>query len=193
MQVLTSHHTNWAEPSFQPVFMFSHQEHNVLTNFVSLSTASKATIMASADHYLWSHPKSNHHDAASLQPILVPVGEVYAGWVFHVTSQLIEPSMVMSISTVCGRGLYNPHTASGSIIVNNILASTFTTRLPPSLHWHHATTCLAQLISGVLPASKANLLNAWVLSMSNINMKLRHGTSCNSAWTNLTCLASLHP
>ena len=170
MQVLTSFLTNWAEPSFQPIFMFSHQDRNVLVTFVSLSTASNAAIMASADHYLWNHPKSNLLDAASLQPILVPAGEVHVGdWLcgLNVTSQLIEPTMVITISTVQGRGLFNPHTASGSIIVNNILASNFTTRLPPSLHWHSATTSLAQLISSVLPASKANLLNAWVLSMVN--------------------------
>ena len=53
-------------------------------------------------------------------------------WEVDPISNMLQPGFVKSMRMHKGRGLYNPHTLSGIIIVDNILALSFTDVLPRS-------------------------------------------------------------
>lgn len=61
-------------------------------------------------------------------------------------------SVVTAISTDRQEGLYNPHTASGSIIVNGVAATAFTGVLPPSIAMHTAVALPFRMMSALMPS-----------------------------------------
>ncbi len=68
------------------------------------------------------------------------------------------------------RGLYNPHTASGSLVVDGIAASVLTDFIPASLALHTAITMPAQALYHILPTPVAQALNTAILAgVANFN------------------------
>lgn len=97
---------------FSPVFMFTHKTRAVDYSFVHLTIASGASLSLTKGHYLYV----NGQLAAAKTVLVGDSLKTESG-----------SSTVSSVSTVSGTGLYNPQTVKGDIIVDGVVASTYTT------------------------------------------------------------------
>lgn len=108
--------------TFSEVILFTHREKSSVNEFVSISTSCGETIALSGNHYL-------HVTALGR---LVPASEVKAGDYLLLGSSGLSTAVLKS-EVVRREGLYNPQTIDGNIVVNNIVASTYTTAIHPRL------------------------------------------------------------
>lgn len=106
---------------FSNVFMFTHKDPSARASFTILSTLSKNVIKVTPGHYLYANKK------------LVPAGEVRFGDFLMLENG--SESMVEKVQTVCDApyGIFNPQTVHGDIVVNGIVASTYTTTVDPTI------------------------------------------------------------
>eukprot|EP00188_Purpureofilum_apyrenoidigerum_P004530 Plantae.Rhodophyta-Purpureofilum_apyrenoidigerum.ctg51815.p1 GENE.Plantae.Rhodophyta-Purpureofilum_apyrenoidigerum.ctg51815~~Plantae.Rhodophyta-Purpureofilum_apyrenoidigerum.ctg51815.p1 ORF type:complete len:174 (+),score=19.69 Plantae.Rhodophyta-Purpureofilum_apyrenoidigerum.ctg51815:28-522(+) len=102
----------------EPVFMFSHQHIEARSNMVRIDTED-ASLELSAGHYL---PIQGQLLAAHA----VRVGDL-------ITMGTGTEARVVRTSVHQKRGLFHPHTPSGKIVVNGVLATTYTRAVPPRL------------------------------------------------------------
>lgn len=101
-----------------PIFLFTHKQKAATVDFVELKTMSGHNITLTPGHFLYV----NGHLRAAKD---VSVGDIL---------QTLEgASHVISAEKTVEKGLYAPHTLQGDIIVNGILASTYTTALRPMI------------------------------------------------------------
>lgn len=95
----------------------------------------------------------------------VEVGDVI--W-WHARGSL-EGSRVLKVSRTQARGLYNPHTLSGSILVNEVAALTFTEILPRSTWIHSLVTAPAAVVYAISPTTRiAVWINRQLLAMCGV-------------------------
>ena len=165
LQVLTM--SAEGETSYEEVYMFSHRQSTVRTAFVSLVTTAGAKITASPGHYIHASSKAR---GASMQPKRaqdIQIGDYLLE--LDPTGARGLPAQVMAKYETVETGLYNPHVASGSIVVNNVGALTFTDTLPPSLAIHKLITAPGHLLYTVLKAvggpAAADAVNNALLSL----------------------------
>jgi hypothetical protein len=110
---------------FSEVYMFSHRmtAAEVQSEFVSIAASGAdgvaQKIELTSNHYLYVNGQLS---AAGI----VKVGD-------KLTLGAGAQVEVTSVSRVWGKGLYNPHTMHGDIVVNGILTSTYTTTVHPTL------------------------------------------------------------
>lgn len=105
---------------FSKVFMFTHKLADVESEYVSIETLSGARIMLTGGHYIYA-------DGA-----LVAAARVAPGAALRLADGSI--STVTRIQRVAGKwGLYNPQTMQGDIVVDGVIASTYTTAVAPSV------------------------------------------------------------
>jgi hypothetical protein len=100
---------NWSE-----VYFFSHQERNAVAEFVSILTDTGARIQLTSGHYIYA-------DGMAVQARLVGVGDK------------LSNGTVVAVDRIKAVGLYNPHTLQGDLLVNGIVASSYTDAIPPLL------------------------------------------------------------
>ncbi|GAB0497309.1 hypothetical protein MMPV_008641 [Pyropia vietnamensis] len=103
------------------VYLFTHADAGVMAPFVSLSTAGGAPpLVASAGHY-----------------VLLAGGRSIAAGAVTVGDALARSdgsaAVVTSVSRVTRRGLYNPQTLSGGLVVDGYVVSTYTTAVEPAV------------------------------------------------------------
>jgi desert hedgehog len=106
-----------AHKRFSDVFMFTHRQSAVRARFLTIHTASGHKIPATPGHYLY------------VNGALVPAASVKTG--DHMTLESGATSAVVSVSQSVERGIYNPQTLHGDIVVNGVVASTYTTAVSP--------------------------------------------------------------
>ena len=135
---------------FEEVFMFSHRMPSTLSTFITLFTDTGASITASPGHYLWVVQK---HICGSGQPIRAQDVKI-SDCLIEVQGKggNLTQACVVSKSESLEAGLYNPHTASGFIVVNGISALTFTDTLPASVLVHSISTLPGRLAYLLLKA-----------------------------------------
>jgi Hint module len=104
---------------YSKIFMFTHKSKEVKDEFVEISTASGATLVLTGGHYI------------PVEGSLVPAWSVRVGSLVRLGDG--QSDEVTSTRTVSGSGLYNPQTLQGNIVVNGIIASTYTTAIDPLL------------------------------------------------------------
>jgi hypothetical protein len=119
--------------AFSQVFMFSHRiaAADSKTLFVSITAtpdsaetspakpSSQGPLLLSADHYLYAND-------ALVAASTVKVGD-------QLESGSGAPLRVTHVERVWGSGLYNPHTMTGDIVVDDIKTSCYTTAVHPTL------------------------------------------------------------
>eukprot|EP00177_Eucheuma_denticulatum_P007321 GFKZ01013322.1.p1 GENE.GFKZ01013322.1~~GFKZ01013322.1.p1 ORF type:complete len:667 (-),score=80.35 GFKZ01013322.1:304-2304(-) len=115
------------EDLFSDVFFFSHRDEGAFNRFIRIITAQGLQLDISSEHYLYVNRRM-----ASAK--VVRVGDV----VESPGDGLVD---VADVEIVWQRGLYNPQTFDGNIVVNGIRTSTFTTAVDP----HMANGLLAPL------------------------------------------------
>jgi hypothetical protein len=108
-----------AENAFSNVFMFTHKLKDVVAVFTVIRTASGHSISATPGHYIYKNGN------------LAPAGSVKVG--DEVTLGNGSQTAVISVSEIVETGIYNPQTVQGDIVVDGIVASTYTTSLSPVL------------------------------------------------------------
>lgn len=104
---------------FSEVFMFTHKIQDGSFEFVKIETESGNTLHLSKGHYLYVNSQ------------LMAAKSVVAGDNVQLASGMM--TKVASVSCEHREGLYNPQTMHGDIVVNGILASTYTTAVEPSV------------------------------------------------------------
>jgi len=104
---------------FSDVFAFGHKDANAVAEFVRLETESGHAIELSGQHF-----------------ILVK-GELVAARKVHMGDELTvsggAKSVVRSISIVSRPGVYSPHTLDGTIVVDDVEASSHTETVNPAV------------------------------------------------------------
>ena len=121
---------------FSRVFAFSHADFDVFRSFVSITTASGYSVTISGGHLV----PVDHGE-------LIRADNIKVG--STVTTLNSSFDTVTAITAVKARGLFNPHTLSGTIFVDGVLTSCYTAAVAPSV----ATALLSPI------RSVANLLH----------------------------------
>ncbi len=98
--------------------MFTHKLADVKYSFVQIDTSAGNKLTLTAGHYLYLNGK------------LAAASTARVGDVVTVND---APAAVVSVKSVAGTGLYNPQTVHGDIVVDGVLASTYTTAVHPGL------------------------------------------------------------
>lgn len=147
--------------SFSDVFMFTHKLPDLVSPFVRLETASGKSISLSPGHYLYAGGSLVAADA-------VQMGD-------ELTLADGSQSRVVSIVEEHKRGLYNPQTLHGDIVVDGVVTSTYTTAVQPS--FAHSVLLgparalyraqLGRWLNGLLDAGASRLVR-WLPSGSSV-------------------------
>lgn len=128
---------------FSPVFMFTHKLAGTTNRFVTLKTADGHAITLTPSHFIYSN------DA------LIPASAVAPGATLSLASGHV--STVTSVSESTAAGLYNPQTAHGDIVVNGIIASTYTTAITPTF----AHAALAPFRAFLAPGASVSTVSSY--------------------------------
>lgn len=107
--------------TYSDVIMFTHEKRDILASFVQLRTSDGHHLRVTPSHFIY------------INGLLRPAREANIGDQLWTLSAHRNDSVVVSIETVMDRGLYNPHTLHGDIMVNGVVASTWTTAVPPKI------------------------------------------------------------
>lgn len=105
-----------SDKKFSSIYHFSHKILDGARQFVRLTTVSGHSITLSPSHYLYANGR------------LVAARRVVKG---DVLRTLEGPSKVRSVERVTDFGLVAPHTLHGDLVVNGIVASSYTTAVHP--------------------------------------------------------------
>eukprot|EP00173_Palmaria_palmata_P004811 Plantae.Rhodophyta-Palmaria_palmata.ctg7332.p1 GENE.Plantae.Rhodophyta-Palmaria_palmata.ctg7332~~Plantae.Rhodophyta-Palmaria_palmata.ctg7332.p1 ORF type:complete len:176 (+),score=21.90 Plantae.Rhodophyta-Palmaria_palmata.ctg7332:55-528(+) len=103
--------------AFSPVFMFTHKLSSTPHAFIRVTTP-EASLALTRGHYLYVN-------GALAAASTVATGDV-------VTLASGAAARVTGVASVEGTGLFNPQTVSGDIVVDGVLASTYTTAVEPA-------------------------------------------------------------
>lgn len=108
---------------FAPVFMWTHRDDSIVFDAVQIVTASQHSLVLSPGHFIYIN-------GVAVPAVSTKVGDlvILGDW---------KSSRVVAVQIVHAKGLYNPHTMYGDIVVDGIQASTFTTAID-----HHAAHAL---------------------------------------------------
>ena len=115
-----------ANGQFSALFMFTHKDDSAISTFVQIETQSRQVTVTSG-HYVYCENG------------LKTAGSVAVGDMLQTENGQIEE--VVSIQKVQRKGLYNPQTLCGELLVNGIRVSAYTTAVKPST----ANTLLAPM------------------------------------------------
>eukprot|EP00188_Purpureofilum_apyrenoidigerum_P001308 Plantae.Rhodophyta-Purpureofilum_apyrenoidigerum.ctg1705.p1 GENE.Plantae.Rhodophyta-Purpureofilum_apyrenoidigerum.ctg1705~~Plantae.Rhodophyta-Purpureofilum_apyrenoidigerum.ctg1705.p1 ORF type:complete len:268 (-),score=30.54 Plantae.Rhodophyta-Purpureofilum_apyrenoidigerum.ctg1705:224-958(-) len=99
------------------VYMFGHRDADVQATYLSIATTGGKVLQASASHYILANDK------------LVSAGALKVG--DEVISEDGVKQTIASITSSIQEGAYNLHTTNGYVVVDGILASSYTTACHP--------------------------------------------------------------
>jgi Hint module len=102
---------------YSPVFMFTHRIADITSSFIEVRSSSGASLLLTEGHYI---PVSGQLVAASALALGVEI-QLGDG----------RSDSIVSLRKIESRGLYNPQTLHGDIVVDGIVASTYTTGVHP--------------------------------------------------------------
>lgn len=110
--------------TFSDIYFFGHRNPEIVSNFYTVTTESGVSLQLSPEHYMYVS-ESGCNDpitkATTLSPKLAKIG--MGAWTK--TSEGMKCSPIVDIRQGEEKGLYNPFTLNGSIIVNNVYASSY--------------------------------------------------------------------
>lgn len=118
-QVQTGDVVKVAPETYSPVYFFSHADEAVPSSVIQLEAAN-VTFVSSPGHYL--RTISGVRAASQLS-----VGDE----IVLARGPKAETAVIQRVVRRVGRGRFNPHTLHGDIVVNDVVASTFTTAVHP--------------------------------------------------------------
>lgn len=101
-----------ASGAYSPVYFFSHADASVKAAYVELSLEGGSKLSLTPDHYV----AANGHVVYAKD---VAIGDA----IDYVDAGVTKSGAVVKTSEVLERGLYNPYTLSGTIVVDGVVAS----------------------------------------------------------------------
>lgn len=171
---------------YERIFMFSHRAADATARHITLCTANATCLTATPGHYVYAAqglcnwPMKLQEASFARSAELTRLGDVGIGdavWALDAGSSL-QPECVAKVAVGVQRGLYNPHTPSGTIVIGGMAAATFTDVLRPSVRWHTLITAPGRLLFDVLPtveiAARVNaaMLRAWPSCVTEVLARL---------------------
>jgi len=142
--------------AFEPVYMFGgHRVSDAQSDMVTITTDGNSTLSLSPSHWLYKDTESEQQ-AVRAANILIGDTVYVHGKITHVVAKEMGTKS----------GLFNPLTASGTIIVNGFVASTYATATHPS--YMHAVLTPVRLLSKLAP-SYIPAANTLLESLLNID------------------------
>ena len=112
MQVLVGKDT------YSPVIAWTHQDNNIHYPFVKVTTKNENIIRLTKGHYIYADNQ------------LMTARNLKIGMTLKTATA--QDDMIIKIEKEYGRGLYNPQTAHGDIVVDGIIATTYTNTITPN-------------------------------------------------------------
>jgi Hint module len=106
---------------YSDIFMFTHKVEHVINTFIRVATESGSVVTATPGHYF---PVAGRG--------LVPASSIQVGDAMQ-EGTTGRWTAVISTTLVEATGLYNPQTIHGDIVVDGIVASTYTTAVGPQV------------------------------------------------------------
>lgn len=100
------------------IILFSHRDSEMEASYLELETASGKKATLTIGHYL------------PINGFLSPASNARIGDMLEISDG--TTSRIVRIRTIRRRGLYNPHTISGRIVVDGVVLSTYTTAFAPA-------------------------------------------------------------
>lgn len=107
---------------YDEIYMFGHKERSQRATFVRLETDSGHILTLTPDHHVFVVRNNSHMEIPAGKAVVTDQVRVVpqSGALQHKHMSL---QSIVSISLSEEKGLYNPYTLSGTIVVNGILAS----------------------------------------------------------------------
>lgn len=121
---------------FEPIAFWGHKDPQANSMFAAITTKGGRTIKLSYSHYLPVYRADVEGELVAGQVVAkeVAVGDWLVLPQGGSTSSTVPPlDLVVSVSRTFSRGLYNPHTATGTVVVDGVLASCYTASVSPSV------------------------------------------------------------
>lgn len=108
---------------YSPVYFFSHHHVHITAKVIRIVTSiDEVWLSMSPTHLLYANGRR------------VPASDVRVGDKLSINDDIAsQRAVVVSVERAEAPGLHNPHTFHGDIVVNGIVASTFTSTVRPSL------------------------------------------------------------
>lgn len=107
---------------YSPVFVWTHRVAHVDYEFVRIHTGLPTPLLVTGSHLLYAGCGNARALVAARK---VAVGDCL------ISGERSSPLLVLHVDRIRCSGLFNPHTATGDIVVDGVLASTFTLAVPP--------------------------------------------------------------
>lgn len=108
--------------AFSPIFFFSHRHGDRIDRFLRIETAG-SNLTVSPGHLLYANGR------------VMPASNLRIGDKVYVSQRGRQETMsdvVKSVKSITSRGLHNPHTLQGDIVVNDVVVTTFTSAVHPA-------------------------------------------------------------
>lgn len=129
------------------VFMFTHKESHSYHNFIRITTDLPTPLLLTPSHHLY------------IDGTLRPASEVRIGDNLH--DEYGRNLRVHRVATVREKGLYNPQTLQGDLVVNGVRVSTFTSAVHPQIA--HAALVPFRALYNAVRFSPVNLQLGWAV------------------------------
>ncbi len=152
---------------FEPIILFSHGDKTKTGQYLTLSLSDSSTMSLSSEHLIHVGKLGNLKAASQLQvDDIIFVADNAKDTVTHVS--------VVAIKVESKKGMFAPHTTGGSIVVDGVVASCYTTVLPPVVA--HAMLLPARWLHALLPLSWYRWLFLYdkEMGMPTLLAKYRH-------------------
>lgn len=138
------------------LFFFSHADPHVVATFIELRT-STTSIRLSPGHYIYVFPDYVHRYPNAEQSCQYP--QLFAADAVRPGDALLSPSNsplpVTSVDYVQARGLFNPHSLNGDLVVSGVRVSCYTRAVSPAVA-HFALMPIRAMYHGRAPYSFLN-------------------------------------
>lgn len=125
--------------AYSAVYLFPHFQTTGTHTFMQLTTETNSTIRMTPDHYALV---TDTRSAAFAGRKAVAAADVQPGmfvWRTHAFSRTVAPELVIKVDTVTGTGIINPFTLEGNIVIDGIVASSYSTMLGSEAAMHSFT------------------------------------------------------
>lgn len=104
--------------AYSDVYLFSHHDSDATHWFVKFTTEAKRTLLVTDGHFVF------------VNGVMTMASEAKVGdWL---TGEDGSRDKIVEVGRVLGKGLYNPQTVEGEIVVDGILVTTWTSRVAPT-------------------------------------------------------------
>ena len=141
-QVLAA--TTSGQLAFERIFAFTDINKKVQGHFLDIVVQAGSfsrKLQVTPKHFVVATHAAIHNSPVFSASNIISAAELHVGntvWIVGESSSHVKAAQIVSISSSTEQGFYAPQVRSGTIVVNGVVAATFTTALQNRLMWHAA-------------------------------------------------------